>query len=175
MTILERCCSGITALNRWLASAVSVLVFIMVAVIAYEVVARYFFNAPTVWALELSTLLFGPYFMLAGPYMLHIGAHVNVDILYNRLPRRGAAIMDCLIYPVIIAMCVIAVDQSWPLAMNAYESGETSFSAWNPPIWPIKFVIPAAFALLLLQALAETVRALHRATGGAEPAGEATP
>lgn len=165
MAIIDQFCSAITAFNRWLASVVSVLVFVMVAVIAYEVVARYFFNAPTVWALELSTLLFGPYFMLAGPYMLHIGAHVNVDILYNRLPRRAAFAMDCLIYAVIIAMCIIAVDQSWPMAMNAYESGETSFSAWNPPVWPIKLVIPVAFALLLMQSLAEIVYAFRRATG----------
>lgn len=66
MSIVQGYCKAVTGLNRWLAVLASLLVFIMVAVISYEVVARYFFDAPTVWALELSTLLLGPYFMLAG-------------------------------------------------------------------------------------------------------------
>ncbi|MDZ7809944.1 MAG: TRAP transporter small permease subunit [Arhodomonas sp.] len=70
------------------------------------------------WALELSTLLLGPYFMLAGPYLLHVGGHVNVDILYNRLPPRVAALVDCLTFLVIIALAVIVVRESWPVAIE---------------------------------------------------------
>jgi len=165
MAALLGYCRFITALNRWVAGAVSVLVFIMVAAISYEVVARYFFNAPTVWAMELSTLLFGPYFLLAGPYLLHTAGHVNVDILYAKLTPQMAGLVDCLTYPMIIALCVVFIDQSMPIAINAYDSGETSFTAWNPVIWPIKMLIPIAFLLLLLQALAETVLAARRALG----------
>ncbi|WP_440996628.1 TRAP transporter small permease subunit [Arhodomonas sp. SL1] len=170
MAWLRGYCTVVTTLNRWLAGVVSVLVFVMVAVIAYEVVLRYFFNDPTVWALELSTLLLGPYFMLAGPYLLHVGGHVNVDILYNRLPPRVAALLDCLTFPIIIALAVIVVRESWPVAMDAYASGETSFSAWNPPIWPVKLLIPVTFALLLAQALAETIAAVERARSGGQKA-----
>jgi len=165
MAALLGYCRFITALNRWVAGAVSVLVFIMVAAISYEVVARYFFNAPTVWAMELSTLLFGPYFLLAGPYLLHTAGHVNVDILYAKLTPQMAGLVDCLTYPMIIALCVVFIDKSMPIAINAYDSGETSFTAWNPVIWPIKMLIPIAFLLLLLQALAETVLAARRALG----------
>ncbi|MCS4504267.1 TRAP transporter small permease subunit [Arhodomonas aquaeolei] len=165
MPVLDGFCTLVTTVNRWLAGLVSVLVFVMVAVISYEVVMRYFFNSPTVWALELSTLLLGPYFMLAGPYLLHVGGHVNVDVLYARLPRRVAAGFDCLTFPVIIALCVIVVHESWPVAMDAYANGETSFSAWNPPVWPVKLLVPVSFSLLLAQALAETVRAARRAMG----------
>lgn len=171
MPVLQGYCSLVTAANRWLAVAASALVFVMVASISYEVVARYFFDAPTVWALELSSLLLGPYFMLAGPYMLHVGGHVNVDVLYARLRPRAAAALDCITFPIIVAFCVIVVDQSWPVAMNAYASGETSFSAWNPPVWPIKMVIPVAFALVGLQAVAETIRAVRRAIAGTPQGG----
>ncbi|WP_018717548.1 TRAP transporter small permease subunit [Arhodomonas aquaeolei] len=165
MPVLDGFCTLVTTVNRWLAGLVSVLVFVMVAVISYEVVMRYFFDSPTVWALELSTLLLGPYFMLAGPYLLHVGGHVNVDVLYTRLPRRVAAALDCLTFPVIIALCVIVVHESWPVATDAYANGETSFSAWNPPVWPIKLLVPVAFSLLLAQALVETVHAGQRALG----------
>lgn len=165
MPVLLGYCRFITAVNRWVAGAVSTVVFIMVVVISYEVISRYFFDAPTVWAMELSTLLFGPYFMLAGPYLLHTAGHVNVDILYGKLSRRAAGVVDCLTYPLIVLVAVVFIDQSLPVAMNAYDSGETSFTAWNPAIWPVKALIPIAFLLLLLQALAETIHAARRAMG----------
>lgn len=175
MPLLMLYCRSVTALNRALALSVSVLVFVMVVVISYEVVARYFFNAPTVWALELATLLFGPYFILAGPYILHRGGHVNVDILYGKLPRRWAGVADCATYVIIVVLSVIVIRESWPLAVNAWNSGETSFSAWNPPTWWIKALIPVGFGLLLLQSLAELVDAVARAAGGRQTPDEAAP
>lgn len=162
MAVLLGYCRLVTALNRWVATVVSAFVFIMVAVISYEVVSRYFFNAPTTWAMELATLLFGPYFLLAGPYILHTAGHVNVDILYRKLPCRWAGFVDCLTYALIVVVTVIFIDQSLPVALNAYASGETSFTSWNPPIWPVKALIPIAFFLLLMQALAEIVLAVQR-------------
>ncbi|SFL94835.1 TRAP transporter small permease subunit [Marinobacter zhejiangensis] len=171
MFILHGYCRAVTCLNHWLAVAASLLVFVMVGAIAYEVVARYFFDAPTVWALELSTLLLGPYFMLAGPHLLHTAGHVNVDILHSKLPARLAGWVDAVIYPLIAVICVIVIDQSIPVAMNALESRETSFSAWNPPVWPVKVLIPVAFLLLLLQALAETWGAIQRGLKSGPDAG----
>lgn len=129
MSIVQGYCKAVTGLNRWLAVMASLLVFIMVAVISYEVVARYFFDAPTVWALELSTLLLGPYFMLAGPYLLHTAGHVNVDIVYGKLSAKTAAMVDTAIYPVIGVIACVLIYQSIPVAMNSIESGETSFSS----------------------------------------------
>lgn len=162
MSIINGYCSIVTQINRWLAILASLLVFIMVAAISYEVVARYFFDAPTVWALELSTLLLGPYFMLAGPYILHTAGHVNVDILYGKLSPRIAALVDAGIYPAIGLICCVLIYQSIPVAINSIDSGETSFSSWNPVIWPVKTLIPITFSLLLLQAIAEALLAIQR-------------
>lgn len=161
MSIINGYCKAITAINRWLAIAASSLVFIMVAVISYEVIARYFFDAPTVWALELSTLLLGPYFLLAGPYFLHTAGHVNVDILHRKLTPRLTAIADTGIYAVIVLISCILVYQSIPIAQNSIGVGETSFSSWNPVIWPVKTLIPFAFILLLLQSVAEMFTAIQ--------------
>ncbi len=168
MFFINGYCNTVTQLNRWLAIAASLLVFVMVVVISYEVVARYFFNAPTVWALELSTLLMGPYFMLAGPYLLHTAGHVNVDILYSKLSPRVAAMTDTGIYAVIVLISCILIYQSIPVAMNSMDSGETSFSSWNPAIWPVKMLIPVAFTLLLLQSVAELLAAIQRIGDKAE-------
>ena len=67
---------------------------VVVPVMLYEVVSRYVFNAPTVWGMELAVLLFGPYFLLGGPYLLHLRGHVALDLmrqLYPDLPDKRAA------------------------------------------------------------------------------------
>jgi TRAP-type mannitol/chloroaromatic compound transport system permease small subunit len=169
MRVLGLVCRGVTALNRWALVVAAALMFVVVPVILLEVVARYAFDSPTVWALELSALLFGPHFMLAGPYLLHVGGHVNVDILYSRFPPRVAAAVDLALYPVVIFFGAVMAWVAWPVAVRSYGMQETSFSAWNPEIWPFKFVIPIAMGLLVLQALVEFVRAFNRVVDRPDP------
>ena len=76
---LSAAASAITALNRRLFQATVWLMAVVVPVMLYEVVARYVFNAPTVWGMELAVLLFGPYFLLGGPHLLHLKGHVALD------------------------------------------------------------------------------------------------
>ncbi|WP_306030540.1 TRAP transporter small permease subunit [Stappia sp. MMSF_3263] len=160
----------VTGLNRILFVIAAAIIFAVVPMLLYEVVARYAFDAPTVWAMEASTLVFGPHFMLAGPYLLHLRGHVSVDILSDRasgVPRR---VLEIFTFSVIAIFAAVFAKVSWPLAVNAYALGETSFSAWNPPIWWVKFIVPFAFVMLFAQALVELFAPASRA-----PAGEARP
>ena len=153
--------SAITTLNRWIFQATVWLMAIVVPVMLYEVVARYLFNAPTVWGMELAVLLFGPYFLLGGPYLLHLGGHVNLDIVHRALPPVWKRRSDLFNQIVIMIFCGILLYYSWPLAVQAWGFRETSFSAWNPQIWPVKFAIPLAVLLLGAQSLAEFFRLLY--------------
>jgi TRAP-type mannitol/chloroaromatic compound transport system permease small subunit len=147
--------SLITALNRRLFQVTLWLMAIVVPVMLYEVVARYVFNAPTVWGMELAVLLFGPYFLFGGPYLLHLKGHVALDLVRQRLSHAWVRRLDLVNYPVIVVFCAILLYFSGPLAWSAWAYKETSFSAWNPPIWPVKAAVPMALALMMLQALAE--------------------
>jgi TRAP-type mannitol/chloroaromatic compound transport system permease small subunit len=150
--------SAITALNRWIFNATLWLMAVVVPVMLYEVVARYVFDAPTVWGMELAVLLFGPYFLLGGPHLLHLRGHVALDLLHQRLSPAWRRRLDLLNYPVIIVFSAILLYFSVPSALSAFNYRETSFSAWNPPIWPVKAAVPLALALMLLQALADYLR-----------------
>lgn len=168
--------SAITAFNRWLFRASVWLMAVVVPVMLYEVVARYVFNAPTVWGMELAVLLFGPYFLFGGPHLLHLKGHVALDLLRQRLGPVGVRRLDLVNYPVIVVFCAILLYFSLPSAWSAWTYRETSFSAWNPPIWPVKAAVPLALALMLLQALAEWVRTWYEAPQAAAPhPGEAAP
>ncbi|RFC65958.1 TRAP transporter small permease [Fulvimarina endophytica] len=151
---------GVTTVNRLLFKACSLLLLVIVPVMLYAVVARYGFNTPSDWGLELATLLFGPYFLLGGPYLLHIGGHVNLDLVRQAASPRLNRIFDLINYPVIAAFAAVLLYYAWPFAVQSYDLGETSYTSWNPIIWPVKFVIPAALVLLFLQAVAEWFRLL---------------
>jgi TRAP-type mannitol/chloroaromatic compound transport system permease small subunit len=152
---------SITALNRLLFRIAAAVMFVIVPVMMYEVVSRYVFDAPTTWGMELATLLFGPYFLLGGPYLLHLRGHVNLDIVRRALPARWDRALELANHPVIIFFCGVLLYYSWPLAVQAWEFGETSYSAWNPTIWPFKFAIPVSVVLLAAQSLAEFLRVLY--------------
>lgn len=157
---MQAICVFITGVNRVLYAVAAALIFAVVPMLLYEVVARYVFDAPTVWAMEASTLVFGPHFMLAGPYLLHLGGHVAVDIVSEKAGGVPRKVLDVFAYLVIAIFAAVFAKVSWPLAVNAWSLGETSFSAWNPPIWWMKFIPPFAFAMLLAQSLVEAVRVL---------------
>lgn len=148
----------VTRINRVLFLAVTGLMLIIVPVMLYEVAARYFFGAPTVWGMELATMLFGPYFLLGGPYLLHLRGHVNLDLVRRRLSPERIRQLDLFNHVIIMAFCVILATYSLPLALQSLAFHETSFSAWNPPVWPLKFAVPVAVILLGAQSLAEFLR-----------------
>lgn len=151
--------TAVTHLNHRLFHATVWIMAIVVPVMLYEVVARYVFNAPTVWGMELAVLLFGPYFLFGGPWLLHSRGHVALDLLRQRLSKRWVRRLDLVNYPVIVIFCAILLYHSVPAAWNAWSYRETSFSAWNPPIWPVKAAVPLALLLMLLQALVEFAQA----------------
>lgn len=120
---------AITAINRAAFYIAISLVYLIVPVMLIDVVARYAFNAPTVWGMELATLLFGPYFLLAGPYVLHLKGHVAMDILRQRLKLQADRMVELVNLPIIIAFCAILLWFSVPAAVDSFNYGETSFSA----------------------------------------------
>lgn len=152
--------AAITGLNRQIFLIASALMFVIVPVMLFAIVSRYVFNSPSDWAMELATLIFGPYFLLAGPHLLHTHGHVNLDLVQRAVGPGVRRVLAIVNYPIIIAFCAILLFYAVPFAMQSWQYGETSYSSWNPPIWPVKFFIPIALVLLGLQAIAEWLRVL---------------
>jgi TRAP-type mannitol/chloroaromatic compound transport system permease small subunit len=82
--------------NEWVGRIVAVGILLMTGIVSYEVVMRYGFRAPTIWATELITFIFAGYIFLGAGYTLLHRDHVGMDILYNRLPARAQAALDVL-------------------------------------------------------------------------------
>ena len=82
----------------WTGTVISWLSVPLVAAVAYEVVARYLFNAPTIWAFDVTYMLYGTLFMLGAAYALHKGAHIRTDFFWEQFSTRKKGVIDTISY-----------------------------------------------------------------------------
>ncbi|MFL1407082.1 TRAP transporter small permease subunit [Marinobacter sp. M1N3S26] len=149
---------AVTRLNSLLGVWIlSYLVIVMVVLLLFEIVARYVFSSPTIWASEMTQMMFGAYIILSGGFLLVRKGHINVDILYDRLGAHGKAAVNIATCFLFFAFMAVILKEGWVMAEESWAMGETSFSAWNPPIWPLKIAIPVGAMLLLLQGVVSIV------------------
>ena len=147
--------------------------FIMLNVV-YEVIARYLFDSPTIWAMEINQYLLCGYTALAGGYALLYGSHVNVDIVHQRFGVRTRAFLNLLTSLFFFLFIIILIWKSWGMASEAWEYSEHSETLLEAPLFPAKVVIPIGGVLILLQGLAKFIRDLRVMITGIEEAPRAT-
>ncbi len=131
----------------------------LTALISWEVFNRYVLNNPHAWVLDAQIMLYGTLFMCAGAYTLSKGGHVRGDVLYGFFRPRTQASIDLLLYIVFFLPGIIALTWAgWTYFNDSLAMREQTFNADPIPLYPFKFVIPFAGAVLLLQGLVEIVR-----------------
>lgn len=164
---MSRVLHFIDLLSEWIGKASAFLVLALSFVIGYEVVARYLFNRPTIWAHELSAMVFGAYIVLGGAYLLSAGRHVNMDLIYGFLSPRKKALIDIITFWFFAIFCVALVWKGGDTAWHSIIVREQARTTWSPPLYPIRLVLPIGAFLLLLQGVAKFIRdAITLAKGG---------
>jgi TRAP-type mannitol/chloroaromatic compound transport system permease small subunit len=166
---VRRFIKTIDSINHWAGKVLSYLLLVTLATIFYEVVARYFFKAPTRWVMEYNGYFLCGYSILAGGYTLLNQAHVNVDILYGTLSYRTKAAIDCFTSLLFFVFVGIVGYLGGEFAYDAFVGKETSGTVLNTPIFPAKAIIPIGSALLLLQGLAKLIKDVETAITGKVP------
>ncbi len=141
----------------------SVLLPVMVLVLTYEVVARYVFKNPTVWAYDMAIFMFGYTGLLCGAHLLRRKEHINVDLVYERLSPRKRAILDSITGLLFFFFIVLVIIYSSKTAFFALKMGQKTATEWAPPVGHFKLMIPVGAFLLLLQGFANWIRSLYRA------------
>ncbi len=143
----------------FLAWLVAPILFAMV----YEVVARYAFDAPTIWAYEISYMFYGALFMLGTAFALRKGAHIRTDLFWHNFSSRTKGWIDLIAYVVFLFPGVIMVLWvGYEEAIYSFEIGERSEqTAWRPLMWPFKAAVPISALLLLIQGVSEVLKAWY--------------
>lgn len=160
---LPRAVYALDRVNLWTGMLVGWLIFPMVLSLVYEVGARYLFNAPTVWAYDMTYMLYGSFFMLGSGYTLMRGGHIRTDMIYGALSPRKQGAIDATCYVLFFFPAMIAfLYVTWPFAWTSLIRAERVVSSpWMPYIAPLKLAMPLTCALLLIQGLAELLRAIY--------------
>ena len=159
MTLLLRLSRLIDAVNDLVGRSVYWLVLAMVLISAANAIVRKVFNYSSNAFLEAQWYLFSAVFLLAAGYTLLRNEHVRIDVIAGRLSPRAQAWIDILgtlffLFP----MALLIMWLSWPYFVHSYVDGEVSGSAGGLILWPARALIPAGFALLVLQGLSELIK-----------------
>jgi TRAP-type mannitol/chloroaromatic compound transport system permease small subunit len=160
--MLQRIIYTIDQLSKTIGHAFSWCALILTLGTCYEVFVRYVLNDPTSWAFDLSYLMYGALFFMAGAYTLSRGGHVRADMFYRLWPDRTQATVELTLYVLFFFPGILAlVIAGWGYGSGAMRIHEVSVnSPAGMPIWPLKMMIPIGGALMALQGLAEVLRCI---------------
>jgi TRAP-type C4-dicarboxylate transport system permease small subunit len=126
-------------------------------VLTWEVAGRYFFKIPSDWQDEMSIfLLVGATFLSAGWIQARRG-HVGIDALQHILPAAANQVRRFLADLVSLAFCGFFCWRCWALLSEAWEEGQTSGSAWGPPLWIPYGLMAAGMTILVAQVLLQVL------------------
>ncbi len=148
----------IDRLNAGVARAAAYLVLPLLFVAMYEVISRYVFNAPTMWAAPIMSLIFVALVVPAGGYLMQRGGHVRMDAFYSRFSPRTQTICDMATFVVFLAFAALLLWKTLDMAWASVSINERSWGAFRAPIYPKKIIFALACLLLLLQGLVQFVR-----------------
>lgn len=148
----------IDGLNERIGRAAAWAIVAACAVSAVNAVLRKLDIGSNAW-FEIQWWLFSVTFLLAAPWTLALNEHIRIDVVSQRLSPRTRNVLEVIGHVLfLIPIAALILYLSWHYFLVSYIQNEGSPHAGGLPLWPIKALIPLAFALLLLQALSELIK-----------------
>jgi TRAP-type C4-dicarboxylate transport system permease small subunit len=126
-------------------------ILLMGLILTYEVVCRYFFNAPTIWAQETATYLYMWTMLAAASYTLQEGKHVQVDLVIERLPSRRRRLLEAATGAVGVVFCAIVAVQAYQMIAATLRFAKVSATPLRVPLWIPQSALLLGFVLLTFQ------------------------
>lgn len=155
----------VDAMNRAIGRFAMYLFYVLGAVLLYSTAWRVLFGIPVNWALEMAQFLLSAYYLLGGAYSMQIGAHVRMDLFYNRLAARRRAQTDAITILFVIFFLVVLLAGGISSTEYAITYNQRNYTAWSPVLWPIKAVMTFGVFLMLLQAVSSFFKDVAIARG----------
>jgi TRAP-type C4-dicarboxylate transport system permease small subunit len=146
------------SLSRKLGVVVGVLLVLMVLSLSFEVVMRYVFNMPTIWALDISVYIFIFIVYLGASYTELQQGHVKVDLLILRLPDKTKNVLRFVTGFLGLVFCAFFISGSWRQAIKVFEGNTHAGTTLNAPLFPMYFIIPIGIFFLSLQMIVSMFR-----------------
>jgi TRAP-type mannitol/chloroaromatic compound transport system permease small subunit len=159
MEALLRLSAAIDRMSRFFAVVAAWLVLLSCLISAGNAVSRYLFSLSSNAWLEIQWQMFAGTFLLGAPYVLLKNEHVRVDLLYGPRSPEGKLWTDVIGLTLFLAPSTMLVAWfGWRFFAASFATGEMSSNAGGLPLWPVKFLLPLGFVLVLLQGLSELIK-----------------
>lgn len=129
----------------------------MMLTTAYDTIMRYFFAQPTAWSVELNEVFLVFVTLFAGAELVKRDQHIQMDLLYNKLPggpQKGARI---LIYLVGFLICAGLFWLGLQATISTYIGKVYAAGAFRLPLWLLYVMIPIGMGLMFLEYLARLI------------------
>lgn len=126
--------------------------------LTYEVIARYFFIRPTIWAAELSQLCLIWGCLLAMAHLLTLRRHITVNAVTSLLPHPAQKACTAIALAVVIVFSAIVTYWGYDIFHDSFVRGRTTGSLLNLPVWIAEASVPVGFGLMTLQGVVELMR-----------------
>lgn len=161
MEIMKRLLKAIDGVSKWSGILFSFLLWPGIVVLVYEVVARYMFNAPTIWAHGTTQRIFAAYYIISGAYVSLYKNHITMDLLYTRFSLRTKAALDIIQFVFFFIFCCVLLWYGTLYAWSSLIRLEPCNTPFRAPLYPVKIMIPLGALLIILQELANLWRNFH--------------
>ena len=129
------------------------LFIVITLIVFYEIVARYVFNSPTTWSIDVSVYLVMWATFLGAAYTLKEGGHIMVDVGVVKFSWRNVRRIQLATYTLVLVFCLVLFWRGTVACIDAVRYNEVTLSAYRFPLWLPMSAIPAGSFLLILQAI----------------------
>jgi TRAP-type mannitol/chloroaromatic compound transport system permease small subunit len=153
----------IDVINEWAGRILSFFILPMTVITVIEVILRYVFNRPTIWAWDINIMILGAFTVMTGGYVLLKEGHVAMDIFASRFSLRVRAVIALVTSLLFFFSIGLLLWQSGVAGWESFLMREQLNSIWSPPLYPLKILWPIGVFLLLLQGVAKFIRDLNDA------------
>jgi C4-dicarboxylate transporter DctQ subunit len=119
---------------------------VIVCSYCYEVVSRYFFNAPTIWAGPLVSYMLCALVFLAAPDITRKNTHIVINVLQEKMTAKQVAYLQRIITAISAVACLVGVWIVGTTLVSQYKQGVETILTWAIPKWPLSALI--AYGLL---------------------------
>ena len=141
-------------INRFVGRITLYIIFVLMGILLFSAISRAVFNIPHVWVIEMAQFTMAAYYLLGGGYSMQLKAHVRMDVFYDRMPPKHRAFTDSITAFFLVFYLIMLLYGGISSSEYALQYGQKNYSAWAPPMAPIKIVMTFGIFLMLLQAIA---------------------
>jgi len=151
----------ITKVEKGLSYVTATTLLLLVSIVLYDAIVRYFFSSGSIALQELEWHLFDVVILFSIAYALREDSHVRVDIFYEKFSKKTQALIDLVsllffVLPFAALIIYIGIDF---VTMSFLQNEESSNPGGLTHRWIVKSLMPLSFFFVVLIALRKSYSA----------------